>query len=371
MEKVIRQITRREFGKGTGLGLLSGLLAMVPGWGGCADSRKSAAPHPRKLLRNLRAEGHSFFALLCDTHIHDKTVRPDYPDGYPSADYTAQRLRSAIDQIHRFPIPLDFVLFGGDLTDYSLDGEWDHFFEIVSELKIPFHLTLGNHDHDDWDSAQWPRIAAALEKGIRSLPLCRTPLEAIREDGLYYTAEEKNWRLLVLDTLQSGDISSPQRQWLENVLQDHSRPTIVSMHRPIVSVGNWVDDARFRDKHAIRLLLNTPSLKAFVSGHTHRARTWYYLDAIHAVAPSLAYGIGDGLGFRILGRDQENIIITCSEYVDDSCRMCIGRKTAKELIIDPAEIYEYDPLYNPLSLPRRLYGKTNETVNVPANRYLK
>jgi len=371
MRNFIEQLTRREFAKAASLGLLSGMFAIASGSSGCAPSKQSSAEDPRKLLRRLHEQGNSIFALICDTHIHDKITRPDYPAGYSSADSTALRLRTAIDCINQSPVPCDYVIFGGDLTDYSLDGEWHRLFDMHSELTVPFYLTLGNHDHPDWDSDQWPRISSAIEKGIRSLPLCRTPLDAIHEDGLYYSAMENNWRLLVLDTLQSGDIGLPQRQWLEKTLSDNSYPTMVCMHRPIVSVGNWVDDCRFRDKQAIQMLLNASNIKAFLSGHTHRARTWYYLDAIHAVAPSLSYGIGDGLGFRIFARDQENMVLASTWYLEDSSEMGIGRNTQYELGIDHVDIYERDPLYNPLSLPRKLYGKKNDLVNVPANRYVK
>jgi 3',5'-cyclic-AMP phosphodiesterase len=369
MKKSGKPITRRDFGKKTGIGMLAGMAALGGGCGSAQKKSVSAGTESWELLRKLHADGHSIFACIADTHIHEKSGRANYPDGYPSAHYTARHLRSAIDQVNQLPMPCDFVIFCGDLTDTSYDGEWDHFFEIVSELKVPYYLTLGNHDHSDWDSDQWPRIVSAIEKGIRSSPLCRTPAAAIHEDGLYYTAEEGGWRLLALDSLQSGDIGLPQRQWLEETLRDPSRPTIVSMHRPIVTVGNWVDDARFRDKKTISVLLNTSNMKAFLSGHTHCGRTWYYLDAVHAVAPAMAYGIGDGLGFRILAHDQENISLACSCYLGDLVEVGIVGKTKAGLIVDRAEIYEYDPLYNPLSLPRKLYGKKNEPVIVPANRY--
>nr|NQU91341.1 metallophosphoesterase [Bacteroidota bacterium] len=87
--------------------------------------------HDKNLVKLRGIEKHApdtfTFAIIADNHT--------WYDEY----------REVIDHINSNPEIL-FVLHAGDLTDYGLLKEYEWQQQILSSLKMPYFITIGNHD---------------------------------------------------------------------------------------------------------------------------------------------------------------------------------------------------------------------------------
>jgi hypothetical protein len=291
-------------------------------------------------------------AWLGDLHLHAPRC---YPSGLASLYATrvdcSAILRVALAEVGALEPPPNLLVFGGDLADsgYRGDVPRDEYDEMkrIFEADLPATLrtlpVLGNHDHADDPplSAEWHAAWARARR-----PEWPWPVE--RED-YYYVTRAGGWRFIILDS--RGDLqplSERQRRWLgEQLAADSETPTVVLAHRPFVTVGNWVDAYRLKDRRSLELLGGFPAVKAVVSGHTHKAAHWSYRGKRHLVFPALAYGIPDpgGWGAIVLGREQIETVfvknVALETFDSLSCRM---HPPAGEFQQLPAAPYDASPL---------------------------
>src|SRR5574344_1925626 len=80
------------------------------------------------------------FAQISDTHISDRD-----DTSYKLLSQSKILLKDAINQINSLE-NIDFVMFTGDMVDQPFLKSYKDFFEILSELKYPSLMALGNHD---------------------------------------------------------------------------------------------------------------------------------------------------------------------------------------------------------------------------------
>lgn len=256
--------TRRTFLAGTGLGAV-------------------AALQPFQLLRqpssNLRV------AFLTDTHL-------------PTSGQEERAERAFRHAMAQSP---DLVIFGGDnvmavdtgQNEETADtqfGRWKNLVE--STIAVPHVTCLGNHDI--WTSA--PEGTDMKAKGR----------EAFSMPANYYAHEQGGWRVLSLDSYHptgpgsagNGNcrIAGDQLDWLEQQLADHTEPTILVSHAPIITATSQVDAGptetggfnipagwQIENLREIRSLIKDhPHVKVAFSGHMHQVEsclfdTCYYI----------------------------------------------------------------------------------------------
>lgn len=252
----------------------------------------------------------------------------------------------------------DLVVFGGDVADSGCGGEapcdeYGDFKRLTDELLPATRsslLVLGNHDHADRPLTESYRS----ELGKIARADWPAPVDAADH---YYSALRHGWRFLALDSRQGQPPSETQRQWLAAQLEtDAATPTVLLVHRPFVSVGNWVDNHRLVDRRTFDLIDRADCVKAVLSGHTHKAAAWRYRRQIHTVFPATAYGIGHtcGWGCVILGRDRVSGV-----FVKDLAGECFDhvpyapvQQAGDFRLLTPA-LFENSPLCDPCLLPRR------------------
>ncbi|TIU81559.1 MAG: phosphodiesterase, partial [Mesorhizobium sp.] len=58
----------------------------------------------------------------------------------------AQRLRDTLDHVSRVHADAKLILITGDLADTGDPAAYALLREILSEVRLPVHLTIGNHD---------------------------------------------------------------------------------------------------------------------------------------------------------------------------------------------------------------------------------
>lgn len=201
------------------------------------------------------------------------------PEKQPVLGYdTAARLSAAVDAVnHLRPAP-DFVILTGDLTNDEQEASYALVKSILSQLEAPLYLAVGNHD------ARLP---------FRHIMLGEP---APQPDRIHYAFHRDGYRLIVLDTLDEGNvpgwIDDVQVDWLDQTLTANADPlTIVCCHHPPVPVGvPWMDSLMLQDAdRLLRVLDRHPSVRWVLCGHVHHPFCVERGRITYLTAPSVSF----------------------------------------------------------------------------------
>ena len=135
-------------------------------------------------------------------------------------------LRCAVDSINRNFSDAKLCMITGDLAHWGEAQAYAELKEILAELKVPWHLLMGNHD---------ARVAA--RDTFPELPWSK--------DGfLHYRMDTAAGVFLVLDTVDDGNnngrLCESRLRWLRQQLLDSqaSRDDVfLFMHHPPMKIG--------------------------------------------------------------------------------------------------------------------------------------
>lgn len=199
----------------------------------------------------------------------------------------------AISNVNSLPKKPDFIINGGDCVMDALaadkiktQAQWDVFNRIMAAgNKLPVKNCIGNHDIWGWHLKEKEEIKADELYG-KNWWLKQTGYEKT-----YYSFSHKNWRFIVLDSVQENKggyialLDDVQFDWLENELSINKEEFIcIVSHIPIISFcsamfskdmlpnGDWkisrallhTDARKIKD-----LFKKYPGIKACLSGHIH------------------------------------------------------------------------------------------------------
>ncbi len=234
-------------------------------------------------------------AHITDAHLlSPDDNRAEYASRLPSAEWSRWRLEAALNEIASLDVQPDLLIFGGDMTNSRArsECEWRIFFEVLRGVKIPFLITLGNHEHEFAQNCPSYNIARNILRAHHVNP-------GAMDDYWCYATDIAGYQLVVLDSLETGDLGTPQHEFLKAALRRRV-PTLISCHRPIVMVGNEADPVRLIDETYVKLLSEAESLIAVISGHTHKSCATNCNGVLHLISPSVSFGMGDGTGYRLL-----------------------------------------------------------------------
>ena len=150
-------------------------------------------------------------------------------------------------------------------------------FKPLRELRVPIHLTLGNHD-------ERTRVREAFADDL--------PKSSVLVDKLVGETNEPSVRYLLLDSLQKpnvtpGRLGSEQIAWLAKALDDdRATSTIVFVHHNLNAT--WTS-ALLDTTALLDVLRPRRQVKAVVFGHTH---VWNHrvIDGLHMInLPAVGY----------------------------------------------------------------------------------
>jgi 3',5'-cyclic AMP phosphodiesterase CpdA len=162
----------------------------------------------------------------------------------------------------------DFMLHAGDLVNVSTRdeewGEWHYAGGWIFGSKSSI-LTPGNHEYPrgkDGDrilAPHWQPGFSLPENGPDGL-----------EETVYYT-DYQGVRFISLNTqamLNSPEMTTLQKQWIENLLVNNPHPwTIVTHHHPVYSTAIGRDNKEIRD--ALQPLYEKYGVDLVLQGHDH------------------------------------------------------------------------------------------------------
>jgi hypothetical protein len=157
----------------------------------------------------------------------------------------------------------EFALISGDLSTTGSAAEFGGMKDLLPLLKMPVHVTLGNHD--------------VTSKGDRTL------FEQFFPDQTNYSFEHRGWQILSVNSVESRHaentkIPEETLKWVENSLKklDRNKPTILSTHYPL---GYGIVR---RPKNASNLLdsFQNFNVQGVFNGHYHGFIQTLFKDAI-------------------------------------------------------------------------------------------
>jgi 3',5'-cyclic-AMP phosphodiesterase len=188
---------------------------------------------------------------LTDTHLVE-------PDTLLYGLDPAARLRACVDSINDRHPDADLCVLTGDLADSGRMAAYEQLRAIVSDLRMPYRLLLGNHDSRSNFMQVFPEAETDPGGFVQSV------------------MDTSVGRLLFLDTLEigraDGVLCSGRLAWIsERLDQAAGRPVHVFMHHPPEPVG-MRHNARmclFEPDAFLATLRKHGDVRHIFAGHVH------------------------------------------------------------------------------------------------------
>lgn len=231
-------------------------------------------PHSFQLIDVVRAsedEKPLFrFAYISDTHLYERRLNERF----------VKAAMRAVEDVNALDPQPDFVLFGGDLAQLGQPQELELGKQILSELKAPVKMMVGEHDWfldmgEKWQELFGPPNYSFDHKGVHFIVLM-----SVNEKDFWtarnMTPMERMKTVAGLDNpIQSRFEVGPEgRQWLKRDLAKVSKetPIIVFSHSPLYKYYRpwnfWTEDAE-----AVQEILFPYRSVTVIHGHTHQLLT--------------------------------------------------------------------------------------------------
>lgn len=222
------------------------------------------------------------FIQLSD--IHYSVKRADTP--YKMLSNTKALTEDAVSQINNEK-KIKFVIVTGDGIDRPNTESFEQLTEILNTLKSPWYYSIGNHDTTATGSFTKQKLFEELKKNNKNFEF----------DSTYYTFKPKaGFRVIVLDGARetyhhtsSGTISQEQLCWLDNILEQSKRDTVlIFLHFPLLppyeckghQITNADEFQAVLDKYKMPI--------AIFTGHFHAAKIRTRDNILHVSSPALA-----------------------------------------------------------------------------------
>src|SRR5258705_8611929 len=210
------------------------------------------------------------FAYISDTHLYERTLNQRFVRGAVKA----------VEDVNALDPQPDFVLFGGDLAQLGRRGELDLGKQILSELKAPVKMMVGEHDWfydlgEGWKDMFGPPTYSFDWKGVHVVVL----MSVYEKD--FWTARKLSpaERMQIVAGLDNGiqsrfEVGADQRKWLSDDLAKvpHTTPLLVFSHSPLYKYYRnwnfWTEDAE-----QVQAILKPYRHVTVIHGHTHQLLT--------------------------------------------------------------------------------------------------
>ncbi len=210
------------------------------------------------------------FAYVSDTHLFNKGMTHRF----------VKAAMKAVEDVNALDPQPDFVLFGGDLAQLGQREELQLGKQIISELKAPVKMMVGEHDWyfdmgESWREFFGKPTYSFEYKGIHFVTL-NSVVEKDFWTARKMTPMERMQTVAGLDNaIQSRfEVGEEQRKWLAEELAKVSKdtPIVVFSHSPLYKYYRdwnfWTDDAE-----QVQELLSPFKKVTVIHGHTHQLLT--------------------------------------------------------------------------------------------------
>ena len=191
--------------------------------------------------------------VFTDIHI-DVDQRPDAPNA-------EDRLRAGIEHAMAHQSDADRVIITGDLTHNGDIASYERLRDLLTPLKFPIHLMLGNHDNRENFLKVFPETALDPNGFVQSV------------------IDTSDTRFILLDTLSgppydshAGELCERRLKWLETAFTEAKKPCVLFMHHPPMPTGfAAMDPIMLRDADAFyETTERAGGAQHLICGHIHR-----------------------------------------------------------------------------------------------------
>lgn len=256
--------------------------APSPSASAAPSASPSATPQPAKEKGKLLL---SMF-LFSDMHIS------------VDEDMMSRKLRMALDDVTTMDGKPEAIVFGGDLTDFGRDSDYNLLGRILKEYKLPpLYGNMGNHDYYNiWLNKDGQFSTATMPNGKTDEQARKRFRDFLGLDKHYHDEWINGVHLIMVSqdlyVQEKGDVgegawyTDEQLDWLKQTLEPHAdgRPALVFIHQPLPPAGTDGGTHRLiRAKDFRTILAPYPNVFVF-SGHTHQdlgGGTHYTKETFH------------------------------------------------------------------------------------------
>lgn len=258
----VKRLDRRSFMK------VAGMAA------GVAAAHSVMPPHSFQLVDIVEAQTMSKpkfrFAYISDTHLYEKELNERF----------VKSTMRAVQDVNALDPQPDFVLFGGDLAQLGQVKELELGKQIISEVKAPIKMMVGEHDWfldmgDKWKELFGQPTYSFDHKGVHFITLM-----SVNEKD-FWTARKMSpmERMLTVagldNSLQSRfEVGAEGREWLQRDLAKvpKTTPVVIFSHSPLYKYYKpwnfWTEDA-----DQVQAMLKPFKSVTVIHGHTHQMLT--------------------------------------------------------------------------------------------------
>lgn len=199
------------------------------------------------------------FLVFSDLHLVDEGDTSHGLDTY-------SRFAKGVDWVNTHHADADFCVLAGDLADLGFKGARDPYQRLktlVDGLKVPCHITIGNHDNRDTFVAFFGDDTRA-ETGCIDKVVDAKGHRTILPDSVVEGPEHSH----------GGALSEAQLDWLKARLAEHPGPVNVILHHHANPLHTMVDRIRLDAPEAFVQALKTHGdIRQVIAGHVHYTST--------------------------------------------------------------------------------------------------
>ena len=169
------------------------------------------------------------------------------------------RFRECVADINTHAEHLEFCVITGDLCDRGDEDSYRVLRELLGELRVPYHLMVGNHDRREAFLGVFPDARTDGAGFVQD--------ELVTDSGVF----------LFLDSVDEGEHAGlyceRRSAWLtERLARAGDGPVYVFMHHPPFEIGfASLDRMKLRDgARFLELLESAGNVRHLFFGHVHR-----------------------------------------------------------------------------------------------------
>lgn len=174
--------------------------------------------------------------------------------------YPQRQLQAAIADINAHHADAALVAISGDLSDDGSAASYEVLASALSELRVPWRVTLGNHDD-----------RAAFLRRFPTLADTQGFVQSVTDIGAH--------RIVLLDSLHSGEVAgelcAARLNWLDAQLREaQDQAVFLFLHHPPMAIGlPSLDEVRLAPEAAeslARICRRYGNVRHISAGHVHR-----------------------------------------------------------------------------------------------------
>lgn len=259
------------------------------------------------------------FAYIADTHLCADSPRNG-------------ELEKCINDINTKQKDVQFVIFGGDITEFGADGEIALAKSIIDKLSIPYYIVAGNHDAK-WSESGCNTFAKVF--GYENFEF--------EAGGIKFLGTNSGPNMRMAPAL----LPHESMVWLDSIAK------VIPKEQPVIFINHYPQDTSMLNYFQVVNTLKQTNIQLIIGGHWHRNTILNYLDIPGILGRSPAAYKKTGVGYNLI--TIQNGTISVQERVAAEADGTGGETLKAWYTLKMSDKPQYAPSrpskYNPYNLP--------------------